>query len=212
MGTPDGAVMRVLLSALLDLDLQTFIGGHGYDFRGSPSAEPSGDDGGGGIGMGPILAVLLLTFGTLGLLVWLSPSSAAAKVKTVGRGALVVGVIAVPLIVWAGSSGGDEQSLIVERATSRTGAAEFIVSLVEDDLNTLQTSRGKRAVRVQCLGRDGQVVLDAKRKWPFVDEPGYDYPHAHQPASREQLQQADRCRLRGTRVPLEADVEGALTG
>jgi hypothetical protein len=204
--------MRVLVSALLELDFQTFIGGHGYDIGGPPRGEPSGDDDGGGIGMAPILAVLLLTVGTVGLLIWLSPSSAAAKVKTAGRGGLVVGVIAVPLIVWAGSSGGDEKSLIVERATSRAGTPEFIVSLAEDDLNTLQTSRGKRAVRVECLGREGQVVLDAKQKWPFIAEPGYDYPHVHQRASREQLQQADRCRLRGTRVPLEADVEGALTG
>jgi hypothetical protein len=204
--------MRVLLSALLELDLPTFIGGHGYDVGGSPRSESGGDDGGGGIGTGPIVAVVVLTLVTVGLLVALSPARATAKVKTVGRGSLIVAVITMPLIVWAGSSGGDEKNLIVERATGRTGAPEFIVSLADKKVNTLATSNGKRTVRVECRGREGQVVLDAKQKWPFINEPGYDYPHAHQPASREQLQQADRCRLRGTRVSLEADVEGALTG
>jgi hypothetical protein len=206
-------MMRVLLSAFLELDFQTFIGGHGYDVGASPRRESSGDDGGGGIGTGPIIAVVVLTLVTAGLLVWLSPARTSAKVKTIGRGALIVVVITLPLIVWAGSSGGeDEEGLIVERATGRTGAPEFLVSLADEDTNRLATNNGKRTVRVECRGREGQVVLDAKQKWPFIDEPGYDYPHAHQPASREQLQQADRCRLRGTRIPLEADVEGALTG
>jgi hypothetical protein len=79
-------------------------------------------------------------------------------------------------------------------------------------LNTLNATNGKRTVRVECLGRGGQAVLDAKQKWPFVKEPGYDFPHAHQAASPEQVQRADRCRVTGTGVTLEADVEGALTG
>ena len=111
-----------------------------------------------------------------------------------------------------GVLGGDQKSLIVERATGMTGAPEFIVYLGEDDVNTLDTTNGKRAVRVECLGRDGKVVLDARQRWPFVNEPGYDYPHVHQAASPEQLQRAERCRLRGTRVRLEGDVEGPVSG
>jgi hypothetical protein len=84
------------------------------------------------------------------------------------------------------------------------------VSLGEDDLNTLDTTHGRRAVRVQCVGRTGQTVVDATQRWPFIYEKGYEYPHIHQPASREQVQRADRCRVRGTRVRLEASVEGAL--
>lgn len=118
--------------------------------------------------------------------------------------------IATPLVLWAASSGGVEQSLIVERATGLTGAPELLVNLTDEDLNKLQTTRGRRAVRVECLGRGGQVVLDAKQRWPFINEPGYDYPHVHQRATRDQLVRADRCRLRGTRIRLEADVEGAL--
>ena len=35
---------------------------------------------------------------------------------------------------------------------------------------------------MECLGRDG-LVLGARQRWPFVTEPGYDYPHVHQAAS-----------------------------
>jgi hypothetical protein len=201
--------MQLLLSALLDIP--TFIGGHGYDTGALPRPESGGDDGGEGIGMASIVAALGLSVITVGILIWLDPSNARAKLKAVLPGAPIVVLIAAPLVVWAGSSGDDEKGLIVERATGLTGAPEFIVSLADEDLNTLKTTDGKSAVRVECLGREGTVVLTAKQSWPFINEPGYDYPHAHQAASREQLQQADRCRLRGTRVRLEADVKGALT-
>jgi hypothetical protein len=100
---------------------------------------------------------------------------------------------------------------MVERATTPPGVRELIVYLADKDVNGLRTTRGRRAVRVECLGPDGHVVLQAKRRWPFVNDPGYDYPHIHQRASPEEIRRAARCRLRGTRVRLEADVEGELT-
>jgi hypothetical protein len=203
-------MMQLLFSVFALLDLPTVLGGHGY--LPSSGREPRGDDGAGGIGMASIVAVLVLALVTVGLLVWLSPSSARAKLKALAPRALTVVIIAMPLMVWAASSGGDEKNLIVERATGLTGAPELLLSLADKDLNTLETTKGKRAVRVECLGREGQVVLHAEHRWPFISERGYDYPHAHQPAKAEQLQRADRCRLRGTRVRLEADVKGALTG
>jgi hypothetical protein len=204
--------MQLLMSVAAALDFPTILGGHTYDTGGSARREPGGIDGGGGIGMASILAVLLLTLCTVGLLVWLDPSGARAKVKSVGPAALMVIIVATPLILWStSSSGGPEQDLIVERATGRSGAPEFIVYLGDKKLNTLRTTNGRRAVRVECLGREGHVVLTGTQRWPFLNEPGYDYPHVHQAASRAQLHRADRCRLRGTRVRLEADVEGALT-
>jgi hypothetical protein len=208
-----GALVQLLLSASALLDFPFVLGGHGYDTGVMPRGEPRGDDDGeGGIGVGWIVAVLLLTLVTAALLVSLNPSNAWAKLKAVAPMASIVVIIAAPLLVWAGSSEGDEETLIVERASGVTGAPEFLISLADEDLNTLETTNGKRAVRVECLGREGQVVLDSEQRWPFISEPGYDYPHAHQAASAEQLQRADRCRLRGTRVRLEADVKGALTG
>ena len=183
------------------------LGGHtgfGRELR-----EPRGEDGEGGIGLPWIVAVLLLAVGTVALLVWLSPSSTRAQLRKVAPGVLIAAIMATPLVVWTATSGGDEQVLIVERAASPNGAPELIVMLAEDDLNTLATTNGTRAVRVECLGREGQVVLEAKLRWPFENDVGYDYPHAHQAASSEELRRADRCRLRGTGVRLEADVEGS---
>jgi hypothetical protein len=121
-------------------------------------------------------------------------------------------VILAPLILWAASSGGGAaESLLVERATSRAGTPELIVYLGDKDLNTLKTTKGRKAVRLECLGRRGQVVLEAEQRWPFINERGFDYPHVHQPATVAQLHRVDRCRLQGTSVRLEADVEGVLS-
>jgi hypothetical protein len=204
--------MRVL--ALL-LDVPSLEAGHQYDFRDVPPGQSGGEDGGGGIGTVWIVAVGVLALFVVALFVSLDPSKAIARLKSVAPKALILVVIAVPLLAWAAfSSGDDEQpSLVVERWTNDAGAPELIIWLGEKDLNTLEATDGKRTVQVECVGRDGQVVLDAEQTWPFVaNEAGYDAPHAHQPASREQLQQADRCRLLGTRVQLESDVTGALTG
>jgi hypothetical protein len=203
------------LSSLLDLsslDPHFVLGGHGYDTGRSPIPEPRGDDEEeGGIGTATIIAVLLLAVGTVALLVWVSPSRASLRRKATAPAVLPVLVIAAPLILWAVFSGeGDDRNLIVERATGRTGAPEFLVSLVEADLNTLTATEGVRAVRVQCRDRDGDVVLDARQRWPFVEERSYEYPHVHQAATERQRQQAKRCRVMGTRMRLEADVEGPL--
>jgi hypothetical protein len=194
------------------IDLPSIEAGHQYDFNDVPPGESSGGSDEGGIGTPWIIGVIVLALVAVAVLVSLNPSKAIVRLKAVAPKALILIVIAVPLIAWAASSSGDEQqSLIVERWTNDAGASELIVSLGEKDLNTLETTNGNRTVRLECVGRDGELVLDAEQRWPFVDgEPGYDSPHAHQAASREQLQRADRCRLRGTRVHLEADVKGVL--
>ena len=46
--------------------------------------------------------------------------------------------------------------------------------------------------------------------WGGSSETGDDYPHIHQPASTEQLRRANRCRVQGARVKLEADVRGVV--
>jgi hypothetical protein len=207
------AVLQVPLAELLHLDLPSIFAGHtGYE-TGLPPREGGDVEEDGGIGTTPILLVLALVLVTVGLLAWLDPSGTRAKAKKFAPLGLIALIIMGPLVLWAASSGGgQETNLIVERTTGRTGEPEFIVSLADKKLNTLQTTNGKRAVRVECRGRDGRVVLTARQKWPFIEERGYDYPHIHQPAKPEQIHGADRCRLRGTRVSFEADVQGALTG
>ncbi|MGH2450488.1 MAG: hypothetical protein ACRDGE_04300 [Candidatus Limnocylindria bacterium] len=194
------------------LEVPSLEAGHQYDFRDVPPGESGGGGEVGGIGTPWIIAVVVLVLVAVAVLVSLNPSKALTRLKAIAPKALILVVIATPLVVWAAFSGGDAASLSVERWTNDAGTPELIISLGAKDLNTLETTDGKRTVRVECVGRDGDLVLDAEQRWPFVDgEPGYDSPHAHQAASREQLQQADRCRLRGTRVHLEANVKGALT-
>jgi hypothetical protein len=213
-----------LLSVLGALDF-IIVGGHQYDFRGSPIGETGGDDGGGGIDVASIVAVLFLALVTVGVLAWLNrreqgsrdqdQAGALDRLKSTAPLALTAVLIAAPLALWAASSRDedDDEALIVERATGVTGSPEFVVYLEDDNLNTLKTTHGKRTVRLECLGREGQVVLESKQRWPFINnEPGFDSPHVHQAASREQLEEANRCRLRGIGVSLEAEVEGILTG
>jgi hypothetical protein len=190
------------------LDSLVFGGHSGY---GTSLRESSGDDGGGGIGTASIVAVLLLALVTVGVLVLADPANAKARLKRFAPMALMAVVIAMPLVLWATSSGGAEDGLIVERATTQAGVPELIVYLADKKLNELRTTKGRRAVRVECLNGDGHVVIHAKRRWPFINDPGYDYPHIHQRAPREKISRVERCRLRGTRVRLEAEVEGALT-
>jgi hypothetical protein len=190
--------------------LPTVFAGHGYDVGGSSGGGSGGDDGG-GLSLFWILAVASLAVVTVGLLLWLNPSGVGRRFRSMAPKLLIAVLIAAPLIAWSASSGGDEPDLIVERWTGLDGEPELLVSLGDEDLNTLQTTNGEKVVRMECVGREGEVVLDVERRWPFrMNEPGYNYPHAHQAASRDQVQQADQCRLRGTRVPLEADVEGTL--
>jgi hypothetical protein len=217
-----GAVMPFDFFTLLDSIL--IVGGHGDSITGRsyPSGGSDGGDDGGGIGTAVIVAVLVLTAATVALLAWLNRQEKgsdsehrvrALKLRSIAPAGLIAAIIATPLIVWTASSGGDdEKSLVVERWTNDSGDPELIVSLTEEDLNTLETTDGKRTVSLRCLGRQGQTVLDTTPKWPFINEAGYEYPHAHQPATAEQVQRADSCRLRADDLSLEADVEGALTG
>ncbi len=199
--------------ALVDFRFPQILAGHGYDVGGStPAGGGDGSDDEGGITTTWVLAVSAVVVVTAAILVGLDPSAAKAKLRGVVPKAVLLVIIALPLIAWTATSsgGGDDPNLIVERAIGLDGRPELLVSLGEDDLNTLEATAGKKAVRLECVGPEGRVVVAAEQEWPFIDEPGYDYPHAHQPASREQLQQADRCRLQGTDVRLEADVEGPL--
>jgi len=212
--------MQSVFFTLLDTSL--VLAGHGYDFRSTPASESGGGDDGGGISMAWIVAVVVLVVGTVGVMWWLGrrerepggPEAApAVRLKAVAPLALIAAVVAVPLVLWTASSGGeDEFDLKVERFTSTTGAPELLVSLGDEVLNTVEGTGGKRTVRIECAGRDGKPLLEGEQKWPFIRERGYEFAHAHQAATPEEVQRADRCRVVGTRVTLEADVEGALSG
>lgn len=212
-------VVGLVILAVLDFPI--VLAGHGLEIGPQRVGEPRADDGSGGIETIWIVAAVAVAIVTAGLLVWLrwqdrgsrtADRSRRLRPRSMASIGLIAVVIAIPLIAWAAVSGdgGSEQSLIVERWTDENGAPELLVSLIEPDLNTLETTNGARAVRLTCVDRDGQVLLDADQEWPFVVDAGLEYPHVHQAASPEDVQRTNRCRLGGTSIPLEADVQDVL--
>jgi hypothetical protein len=209
-----------MLSFFSTLDFTLVLAGHGDSITGNyPTGGSGSTDDSGGIGTAPIVIVILLAVVTVGVLVWLNRQEKGAgdqaparplNLKALAPFGFLVAVIAAPLVMWTASSGGDDRTMIVERSTSVKGDPEFLIALVKKDLNKLDLTNGKRTVRVECVDRDGRMLVAADQKWPFVIERGYDYAHAHQPATAEQVQRAVRCRLIGTSEKLEADVKGAL--
>src|SRR5687768_7544588 len=118
--------MQSLFFTLLDTSL--VLAGHGYDFRGSPSSDSGSADDGGGLSMTWIVAVVVLVVGTVAVVAWLNRreggeagEARSINVRAAAPLALTVAVIAVPLVLWTASSGGDDEfDLKVERFTSVT--------------------------------------------------------------------------------------------
>jgi hypothetical protein len=205
--------MQLLSFAVSQLDLPSVVAGHGYDVGNDVrSSGGRGSGGGGGISLYWILAGVVLTLFAVAVLVSLDPSAAMAILKKLAPGAAILGLVGAPLVAWTTLAGGGAKSLIVERWTNDAGIPELIFSIGKRDLNVLATNNGKGVVRLECVSREREVVLEAEQKWPFLDERGYDYPHVHQQGTREQVQQAESCRLIGTQVRLVAGVKGLLTG
>lgn len=204
--------MIPLLSLLLaQVDIPWIVAGHGYDVGTGPPREGSEvDDEEREIGTRWIVAAVLVALIAAGALVALDPSAARRKLSRFGPRALILVLIIAPLVVWTASAGDEEDPLTVERTFDVDGEPELLVALGDEKLNTLAMTDGKRAVRVECVGRDGEVVVASAHRWPFVDDVGFDAPHAHQPGSRDDVERVDRCRLLGTREQFEAEVKGVL--
>jgi hypothetical protein len=120
---------------------------------------------------------------------------------------VIVVLVAAPLAIWAATSGGsgdgDKEGLIVERGVSLTGAPELVVSIA----GPAEVTSGASSVMVECMDKDGKVIVKAPQPWPFVDEPGYPYPHAHLADDAEKVEGARRCQVLGTNKRLEAAVQ-----
>ncbi len=83
-----------------------------------------------------------------------------------------------------------------------TKQPELLVS-VDKDLNVADTAENGRTVGIVCTDAQGRRVIQARAEWPFLEEPGYPLPHAHQPASNQELTTIEECRLTGTTVALK---------
>lgn len=201
--------MSELLLWALELELP--LAGHGYQLGEQFGGERDRADGPDGLSMPYVLGVLLLVVATCAILVWLNPSL-LTRIRGVAPKALILIIIAAPLIGWTLASRVNEkvEPLVVEQWTNAQGVPELLISLGGEKLNRLDFTAGKRVVHIECYARNGTLVIAADQKWPFVFDKGYDYPHAHQKASREELVRVNRCRVIGARSRLEAVVKGVL--
>jgi hypothetical protein len=116
---------------------------------------------------------------------------------------LAGGVAVVALAGGGGDDDGGGGRLTVERSVvPGTRQPELLVS-VDKKLNVTDTAKDGRSVGLRCVDAQGSQVLSARVDWPFIDEPNYPLPHAHQPVSGQDLARIDSCRVTGTTVRLE---------
>ena len=115
--------------------------------------------------------------------------------------AVLGGTVAVVALAGGDDDGADSR-LTVERAfVPGTRQPELLVS-VERKLNVPETANDGRSVRLTCSDGDGATVIRARVDWPFLEEPNYPLPHAHQPASAAEIARIAECRVTGTKVKL----------
>ena len=121
--------------------------------------------------------------------------------------AVLLAVLGCGVAVVALAGGGEDDArdsrLTVERSVvPGTRQPELLVS-VDRDLNVADTAKDGRTVGLHCVDGQNRKVLSARLEWPFIEEPNYPLPHAHQPASGQDLARVDSCRVTGTTVRLE---------
>jgi hypothetical protein len=117
--------------------------------------------------------------------------------------ALLIGaVILVPIAVWAASSGGNDDGLRVQQNVSYyTGGPEIVVA-IPTKYNTMAETGNKKQVTLVCFDAGGKKIFQTPQLWPFINEPGYDRPHIHQPVSDSQLKALATCTVIGMKHKL----------
>lgn len=117
----------------------------------------------------------------------------------------ILALIVVPIVLWAATSGGGGEKLRIDQAVSVYGGPEIVVNIPKK-VNDMAETRGSSNVRLICEDSGGKTVLQTNQDWPFINEPGYPYPHVHQPVTPKQLQAIARCHLEGTKTKLEGNL------
>jgi hypothetical protein len=126
--------------------------------------------------------------------------------KTVLPLIVILALIVLPIVVWAATSGGSNgNSLRIDQGVSVFGGPEIVVN-VPKKLNTPAEANNSTNVRLICEDAGGKPVLQTNQDWPFINEPGYPYPHIHQPVTPKQLQAIARCHLVGTKTKLSGNL------
>ncbi len=125
--------------------------------------------------------------------------------KTVVPALALLALIVVPVLIWAATSGGGNDQLRIDQGVSVYGEPEIVV-YVPIKLNNPAEAHNSTNVRLVCENGGGDTVLATTQPWPFINEPGYPYPHIHQPVDPAQLQAIAKCRVEGTKTKLEGNL------
>jgi hypothetical protein len=125
--------------------------------------------------------------------------------KTIVPALAILALIIVPVLVWAATSGGSGDKLRIDQGVSVYGEPEIVVN-VPKKLNNPAEAHNAPQVHLVCVDGGGKTVLEDDQDWPFINEPGYPYPHIHQPVTPQQLQAIAKCRVEGTKTKLEGNL------
>jgi hypothetical protein len=124
--------------------------------------------------------------------------------------ALAAGIAAAAvaaLIALALLTGRDDEPAGGLRVERTPGIPELIVYVEDTKRNVPDTAAGARSVMVECLDRDGEVLIRAAQAWPFTDTDGRTLdPHVHISLDPERMARVSRCRVDGTDPSLEGGV------
>jgi hypothetical protein len=125
--------------------------------------------------------------------------------KTILAALAILTLIVAPVLIWAATSGGSDNELRIDQGVSLVGQPEIVVN-VPKNLNTPAETNNSSNVKLICVDASGDPVLSTDQDWPFIDEPGYPWPHIHQPVTPQQLQRIAKCRIDGTKTKLQGNL------
>lgn len=129
---------------------------------------------------------------------------ARKRMRSAHAGALLAAVT-----VSCAGCGGDEGTrgrLLVESAVTPEGRLELVVSVDGRVARQPELATSSSRVEVVCTDRLGRTTVAGPEPWPFPEEPGFELPHVHKAAAPDQIERTSRCRLTGTKVPVEGGV------
>ena len=114
--------------------------------------------------------------------------------------------VAVIVLVAVLASGESEDGGLRAEVASPTD----LLIYVEKEDNVPGIANGRHAVTLECVDRKGATVVRGHHAWPFSDTDGGTVdPHVHQVVPVDRSGDLHRCRLVGTRGPLEGQVAPA---
>jgi hypothetical protein len=120
--------------------------------------------------------------------------------------AVLAGGVALIVLIAVLATGGSADGGLRAEVASPT---DLLIYVKEED-NVPGIADGKRAVTVECVDRKGATVVRGHHAWPFSDtDNGTVDPHVHQVVPADRSGDLRRCRLVGTRGPLEGQVAPA---